>query len=160
MNSGEDGDLMTQQITQQITQQAAQKQAQACADAMYKGDNATIGQKIELLEIGPGVATMRMQVQPHQTNGHGMCHGGFIFMMADSCFAFACNSHNQRAVAASANIEFLAPAQLGDVLIARAREIAISGRAGHYEIMVTRQSDDALIAIFRGKSATIKGQLV
>jgi acyl-CoA thioesterase len=139
---------------------AATDLARACAEAMYQGDNATIGQKIELLEVGPGSATMRMQVQSHQTNGHGMCHGGFIFMMADSCFAFACNSRNQRAVAASASIEFLAPAQLGDELVARAREVVIAGRAGHYEIIVTRQSDETLIALFRGKSATIKGHLV
>jgi acyl-CoA thioesterase len=134
--------------------------AQACAEAMYQGDNATIGQKVELIEVGPGTATMQMQVQGHQTNGHGMCHGGFIFMMADSCFAFACNSHNQRAVAASAQIDFIAPAELGDLLVAKAREVALAGRTGHYEIMVTRKSDGQLIAIFRGRSATIKGQLV
>jgi acyl-CoA thioesterase len=134
--------------------------AKACADAMYKDDNATIGQKIELIDIGPGSATMKMQVQAHQTNGHGMCHGGFIFMMADSCFAFACNSHNQRAVAASAHIDFLAPAEFGDVLVAKAREVVIAGRSGHYEVIVNRQSDEQLIALFRGRSATIKGQLV
>ena len=138
----------------------AQQLARACADAMYEGDNATIGQKVELIDVGPGAATMQMEVQAHQTNGHGMCHGGFIFMMADSCFAVACNSHNQKAVAASAQIDFLAPAELGDVLIAKAREVAVAGRTGHYEIMVTRKSDEQLIAIFRGRSATIKGQLV
>jgi acyl-CoA thioesterase len=142
------------------TEMTPQQLAQACADAMYEGDRATIGQKVELIDVGPGSATMQMQVQPHQTNGHGMCHGGFIFMMADSCFAFACNSHNQKAVAASAQIDFLAPAELGDILIARAREVAVAGRTGHYEIMVTRKSDEQLIAIFRGRSATIKGQLV
>jgi acyl-CoA thioesterase len=143
-----------------VTDMTPQQLARACADAMYEGDKATIGQNVELVDVGPGTATMQMQVQPHQTNGHGMCHGGFIFMMADSCFAFACNSHNQKAVAASAQIDFLAPAELGDILIAKAREVAISGRAGHYEIMVTRQSDEQLIAIFRGRSATIKGQLI
>jgi acyl-CoA thioesterase len=142
------------------TELSGKQLAQACAKAMYQGDNATIGQKVELIDVGPGTATMQMQVQEHQTNGHGMCHGGFIFMMADSCFAFACNSHNQRAVAASAQIDFIAPAELGDVLVATAREVALAGRAGHYEIMVTRKSDEQLIAIFRGRSATIKGQLV
>jgi acyl-CoA thioesterase len=137
-----------------------QQLAKACADAMYQGDNATTGQKIALVDVGPGTATMKMLVQSHQTNGHGMCHGGFIFMMADSCFAFACNSHNQKAVAASAHIEFLAPAQLGDTLIANAREVAVAGRSGHYEILVTRESDNLLLALFRGKSATIKGQLI
>ncbi len=143
-----------------VNEMTAQQLARACADAMYESDRATIGQKVELIDVGPGTATMQMQVQAHQTNGHGMCHGGFIFMMADSCFAFACNSHNQKAVAASAQIDFLAPAELGDVLIAKAREVAVAGRTGHYEIMVTRKSDEQLIAIFRGRSATIKGQLV
>jgi acyl-CoA thioesterase len=134
--------------------------AQACADAMYSVDNATIGQKIDLISIGPGTASMRMTVQAHQTNGHGMCHGGFIFMMADSCFAFACNSHNQKAVAASAQIEFLAPVQLGDTLTAKAKEVLRLERAGHYEITVMRESDQTVVALFRGRSATIKGQLV
>jgi acyl-CoA thioesterase len=134
--------------------------AKACADAMYATDNANQTQKISIVDVGPGTAIMQMQVQSHQTNGHGSCHGAFIFMIADSCFAFACNSHNQRAVAASAQIEFLAPAALGDTLLATATEVANSGRSGHYEVLVTRPSDSQLIAIFRGRSATIKGQLV
>jgi acyl-CoA thioesterase len=139
---------------------APQELAQACADAMYAVDNATIGQNIKLLGVGPGTATMQMTVQAHQTNGHGMCHGGFIFMMADSCFAFACNSHNQKAVAASAQIEFLAPAQLGETLTAQAEEVIRLERSGHYEITVTRLSDGQAVALFRGRSATIKGKLV
>ena len=142
----------------------AQDLAQATAKAMYEVDRATIGQGITLVAVGPGMATMQMTVQTHQTNGHGMCHGGFIFMLADSCFAFACNSHNQRCVAAGASIEFLLAVQLGDVLTASAREIALSGRTGHYEVKVTRAklagNDADIVALFRGRSATIKGQLV
>ena len=142
----------------------AQELAQATAKAMYEVDRASIGQGIKLVDIGPGTATMQMTVQEHQTNGHGMCHGGFIFMLADSCFAFACNSHNQRCVAAGAAIEFLLAVQLGEQLTATAREITRSGRTGHYEIAVTRAiagtADVEIVALFRGRSATIKGQLV
>jgi acyl-CoA thioesterase len=134
--------------------------AKACAKAMYATDNANQAQKISIVDVGPGSAVMQMRVQSHQTNGHGTCHGAFIFMIADSCFAFACNSHNQRAVAASAQIEFLAPAAIGDELLATAREVAHLGRSGHYEVLVTRPADSQLIAIFRGKSATIKGHLI
>jgi acyl-CoA thioesterase len=146
-----------------------QQLAEACAKVMFDADQASSGQGIELTDIAPGRAAMKMTVQPHQTNGLGICHGGFIFMLADSCFAFACNSYNQRAVAAGASIEFVAPAHLGDVLEASATEVAVSGRTGHYEISVVRQQsthlsphskNDVLIALFRGRSATIKGHLV
>jgi acyl-CoA thioesterase len=151
----------------------SQEMAEACAKVMLDADSASSGQGIELLRIAPGQATMQMTVKQHQTNGLGICHGGFIFMLADSCFAFACNSYNQRAAAAGASIEFIAPAFLGDVLEAKATETAINGRTGHYEITVIRKiattaqpnaqpnnTDRALIALFKGRSATIKGQLV
>jgi phenylacetic acid degradation protein PaaD len=151
----------------------SQEIAQACAKVMLDADSASSGQGIELLQIAPGQATMQMTVKPHQTNGLGICHGGFIFMLADSCFAFACNSYNQRAVAAGASIEFIAPAFLSDVLEAKATETAINGRTGHYEITVIRKiattaqpnaqphnTERALIALFKGRSATIKGQLI
>jgi acyl-CoA thioesterase len=93
------------------------------------------------------------------TNGHGICHGGFMFLLADSTFAFACNSHNQRAVAASAEIHFIASAYEGDVLTAEGVEQHLAGRSGVYDMRVTDQSG-RLIALFRGKSATIKGQFV
>ena len=91
--------------------------------------------------------------------GHNLCQGGLIFTLADSTFAFACNSHNQRAVAAGCAIEFLAPAFLGDVLTAEGVEQALRGRTGVYDMKVTNQKSE-LIAVFRGKSATIKGLLV
>ncbi|MEO8203319.1 MAG: hydroxyphenylacetyl-CoA thioesterase PaaI [Betaproteobacteria bacterium] len=133
--------------------------AKATAEVMWRDDNASklLGMKIE--EVRPGYARLSMTVAPGMVNGHNLCHGGLIFALADSTFAFACNSHNQRAVAAAASIEFLAPAFLGDVLTAEGVEQALKGRTGVYDMTVTNQNNE-LIALFRGKSATIKGVLV
>ena len=114
---------------------------------------------MELLLCEPGRAVMRMQVRALHLNGHGICHGGFIFTLADSTFAFACNSHNQNAVAAAASIEFLKPAQLDDVLTCEGHEQVLSGRHGVYDMKVSNQHDE-VIALFRGKSAQIPGQVV
>ena len=114
---------------------------------------------MELLLCAPGHARMRMQVRELHLNGHGMCHGGFIFTLADSTFAFACNSHNKNAVAASASIEFLKPAHAGDVLTCTGEEQVLSGRHGVYDMTVRNQNDE-VIALFRGKSAQIPGQVV
>lgn len=114
---------------------------------------------MELLLCAPGHARMRMQVRELHLNGHGICHGGFIFTLADSTFAFACNSHNKNAVAASAGIEFLKPAHAGDVLTCTGVEQVLSGRHGVYDMTVRNQNDE-VIALFRGKSAQISGQVV
>ena len=133
--------------------------AKAAAEVMWREDNASkwLGMKIE--EVRPGYARLSMAVTANMVNGHNLCHGGLIFTLADSTFAFACNSHNQRAVAAGCAIEFLAPAFLGDVLTAEGVEQALRGRTGVYDMKVTNQNNE-LIAVFRGKSATIKGLLV
>ena len=133
--------------------------AKATAEFMWREDTASkwLGMKFE--EVRPGYARMSMPVTQNMVNGHNICHGGFIFTLADSTFAFACNSHNQRAVAASCSIEFLAPAFLGDVLVAEGLEQSLQGRTGVYDMRVTNQKNE-LIALFRGKSATIKGSLV
>ena len=133
--------------------------AKAAAEVMWREDNASkwLGMKIE--EVRPGYARLSMTVTANMVNGHNLCHGGLIFTLADSTFAFACNSHNQRAVAAGCAIEFLAPAFLGDVLTAEGVEQALRGRTGVYDMKVTNQNNE-LIAVFRGKSATIKGLLV
>jgi acyl-CoA thioesterase len=102
---------------------------------------------------------MQMQVTQQHLNGHRICHGGFIFTLADSTFAFACNSHNKVAVAAAASIEFLKPAQLSDVLTCDGQEQVLSGRHGVYD-MVVRNQHDEIIALFRGKSAQIQGTVV
>jgi len=114
---------------------------------------------MELLLCAPGHARMRMQVREFHLNGHGICHGGFIFTLADSTFAFACNSHNQNAVAAAASIEFLKPAKLGDVLTSTGVEQVLVGRHGVYDMTVRNQHDE-VIAVFRGKSAQIAGTVV
>lgn len=124
---------------------------------MAADDRATRHLGIELIDIGPGRARMRMRVRREFTNGHGICHGGYIFLLADTTFAYACNSHNQRAVAAGCSIEFLAPAHEGDVLTADGVEQHLAGRHGVYD-MTVRDQHGKLIALFRGKSATIKGR--
>jgi acyl-CoA thioesterase len=137
----------------------AQQLAQATADAMYRNDQASQALGMELEAVAPGYARMSMTVRPDMLNGHATCHGGMIFSLADSAFAFACNSHNINTVAAGCSIEFLKPAHGGDRLTAEAHEQALSGRQGVYDIRVTKQ-DGTVIALFRGKSAQIRGQLV
>jgi acyl-CoA thioesterase len=129
--------------------------ARACAEAMWKEDDASKGLGMEILEIKPGHATLAMTVRPDMVNGQRIAHGGFIFTLADSAFAFACNSHNERVVAAQGNITFIKPGKLGDRLVATAREISRSGRSGIYDVRVT--VDDTAIAEFRGHSRVIGG---
>ena len=132
--------------------------ARACAEAMWNEDDASKGLGMEILQIKAGEATLTMTVKPHMVNGHGIAHGGFIFLLADSAFAFACNSHNQRAVAAQCNISFIRPGKLGDRLVATAREISRTGRSGIYDVRVT--VDDMAIAELRGHSRTLGGAWV
>ena len=129
--------------------------ARACAEAMWKGDDASRGLGMEIVDVRSGEATLTMTVEPHMVNGQRIAHGGFIFLLADSAFAFACNSHNQRAVAAQCDIAFIKPGKLGDKLVATAREISRSGRSGIYDVRVT--VDDTVVAEFRGHSRTIGG---
>ena len=129
--------------------------ARACADAMWKDDDASQGLGMEILDVKAGRATLSMTVKPHMVNGHGIAHGGFIFLLADSTFAFACNSHNERAVAAQCNISFIKPGKLGDTLVATAHEISRGGRSGIYDVRVAVGNE--VIAEFRGHSRTIGG---
>jgi acyl-CoA thioesterase len=132
--------------------------ARACADAMWKDDQASQGLGMEIVDIRAGQATLAMTIQPHMVNGHGIAHGGFIFTLADSTFAFACNSHNERTVAAQGAITFIRPGKLGDRLVAVAREVSRSGRSGIYDVRVT--AGEVVIAEFRGHSRSIGGALV
>ena len=111
---------------------------------------------MELLSVEPGRAQMRMVVRPRHLNGHQICHGGFIFTLADSTFAFACNSHNRNTVAAGCSIEFLKPAHAGDLLTCEGVEQMLQGRHGIYDMTVTNQKGE-VVAMFRGKSAQISG---
>ncbi len=114
---------------------------------------------MELVSCEPGRAVMRMEVRALHLNGHQICHGGFIFTLADSTFAFACNSHNKVTVAAGAGIEFLKPAHLGDLLSCEGVEQTLQGRHGIYDMRVTNQRGE-VVAMFRGKSAQIAGFVV
>jgi acyl-CoA thioesterase len=137
----------------------ARRIAERAASALYGSDQASrmLGMVIE--SVGPGTARVRMRVRPDMVNGHGVCHGGLIFALADSAFAFACNSHGNNAVAAGASIEFLAPGREGDLLVALASERWRRGRGGIYEIEVRNQHDE-IVALFRGRSQQIAGRLV
>jgi acyl-CoA thioesterase len=139
---------------------AAMALAKQVGIAMFAVDTATKDTMgIEILSCEPGRAVLRMTVQELHLNGHKICHGGFIFTLADSTFAFACNSYNKVAVAAGCSIEFLKPGQLGDVLTCVGQEQALSGRHGIYDMKVTNQNGD-VIAMFRGKSAQIQGTVI
>lgn len=138
----------------------AQDLARRVGAAMFAVDLAskdTMG--MELLLCEPGHAVMRMTVRALHLNGHQICHGGFIFTLADSTFAFACNSRNQNTVASGCSIEFLTPAREGDVLTCDGVEQILSGRHGIYDMQVSNQRDE-VIALFRGKSAQIKGHII
>ena len=124
---------------------------------MWANDDASKWLGLSLDEVGPGYARMSMTVAKHHTQGHDMCHGGFITTLADSAFAFACNSHNQVAVAQGLNVAFIAPAWEGDVLTAEAREIVLKGRSGVCDVSVKNQKGE-VIAEIRGASRTIKGR--
>ena len=125
--------------------------AQKCRDTMWSNDLASQDLGIEVEVTAPGNAVATLSVAKNMVNGHDICHGGFIFTLADTAFAFACNTYNRVTVAAGASIEFVRPGRLGDVLTARASEAHRGGRTGIYDIEV-RNQDDALIAIFRGRS--------
>jgi len=137
----------------------AQSIARRAVDALYGGDRASqmLGMKVEA--CGPGTARVSMRVRADMINGHGICHGGLIFALADSAFACACNSHGDNTVAAGAAIEFLLPAREGDLLTASAHERWRTGRSGNYEIEVRNQRGD-VVALFRGRSHRIAGRLI
>ncbi|MEJ5989672.1 hydroxyphenylacetyl-CoA thioesterase PaaI [Ramlibacter sp. PS3R-8] len=115
--------------------------------------------QIELLACEPGRAVMRMAVRAPMLNGHRICHGGLIFTLADSTFAYACNSRNKVTVAAGCSIEFLKPAHLDDVLTCEGLEQVLQGRHGIYDMTVRNQRDE-VVAVFRGKSASIQGTVI
>jgi acyl-CoA thioesterase len=140
--------------------QAAIDLAKQVGESMFAVDTAskdTMG--MQLISCEPGRAVIQMTVKEMHLNGHKICHGGFIFTLADSTFAFACNSSNKVAVAAGCSIEFLKPGQLGDVLTCVGQEQALSGRHGIYDMKVTNQKAE-VIAMFRGKSAQIQGTVI
>jgi acyl-CoA thioesterase len=132
----------------------ADELAEACAASMWEDDRASRDLGMSLRAVSPGRAEMTMVVRDDMVNGHGICHGGFIFTLADSAFAFACNSHGDRAVAQHNTITFLRPGRLGETLTARAEERVQAGRNGIYDVRVIG-SDKTVVAEMRGHSRTI-----
>lgn len=133
--------------------------AARCYETMWGQDLASqdLGMRIEVTE--PGCAEARFEVRPNMVNAHNICHGGYIFTLADSAFAFACNTYNRITLAASASIEFVSPARLGDKLLATAGERNRGGRTGIYDVTVTNQEDE-VVAIFRGRSYATRQPLL
>lgn len=133
--------------------------AEAAAAAMWARDHAcqALGMRVE--SVAPGRAVLSMTVRGDMVNGHAICHGGLIFTLADSAFAYACNSYNQNTVASACHIDFLAPARAGDVLEAEALERSLAGRTGVYDITV-RVRGGRTVALFRGKSYRIGGEVM
>ena len=136
-----------------------QQLAERVRDALWAGDHATKMLGIEIAEVGPGRAVLRMTVRQDMLNGHAICHGGLITTLADSTFAFACNSYNELTVASGFNVDLLAPGRLGDVLTASSTELSKAGRTGVYDIEVRNQRGER-IAVFRGRSYTLRGKPV
>jgi acyl-CoA thioesterase len=137
----------------------AQQRAERAAAALFERDRASQALGMQLAAVRPGWARVVMRVRADMVNGHGVCHGGIVFALADSAFAFACNSHNESTVAAAASIDFLSGARAGDELTAEASELWRSRRNGIYEIGVCNQRGER-IALFRGRSHRIDGQVV
>ena len=129
-----------------------QEEARRSADAMWSGDAASRMLGMQVVAVGPGTATLSMTVREDMINGWGLCHGGLVASLADSAFAFACNSHGTVTVAAGFDVTFLESARLGDELVAVATERALRGRSGLYDVTVTRSSDGTVVAEFRGRS--------
>ncbi|MCH2163868.1 MAG: hydroxyphenylacetyl-CoA thioesterase PaaI [Marinovum sp.] len=125
---------------------------------MWAKDAAAHWAGLSLVEVAPGRAVLSLTVTAEQCNGHGTCHGGVLFMLADSAFAYACNSRNQSTVAQHATVSFIKPAFAGDILRAEAREVSLAGRSGIYDVAVTREG--AQIAEFRGMSRAVPGQIL
>jgi acyl-CoA thioesterase len=133
--------------------------AERVAASMYARDTASQALGIRVVNVGPGFAELTMAVRADMLNGHEICHGGFIFALADSAFAYACNSYNLNTVASGCAIDFTSPSRSGDVLTARAHERQLSGRTGVYDVEVANQRGET-VALFRGKSYRIKGHLL
>jgi acyl-CoA thioesterase len=146
-------------MTAETPDMPAETLATLVGDAMWSRDRAPQMLGMRLLSITPGAASLEMVVREEMTNGHAICHGGLIFTLADTAFAYACNSGNQNTVASACHVDFLAPAMIGDTLIAEAIERSARGRTGVYDVTVSRSNGD-VIALFRGKSARIKGTVL
>jgi len=137
----------------------AQRIAEAVAEGMFARDHAAQGLGVTIVEMRPGYARLTMVVRQDMLNGHETLHGGFSFALADTAFAYACNSYNHVAVAAGCDIVYPAAGHLGDLLTAEAVEVHRAGRSGVYDVSVTTQNGE-IVALFRGKSRVLQGEVV
>lgn len=142
-----------------MTNHAAMNLASSCAQAMLERDTASQALGMRLLSTAPGCARLSMSVRADMIQGHGTCHGGYLFALADSAFAFACNSYNEATVAIGCSIDYIAPAHLGDTLSADCIEQSRSGRTGNYDVRIENQQGQ-LIALFHGKSYKVRGSVL
>ena len=142
---------------QKISPAEAQALADAAAQAMWQRDTNAHARGMELVAVSPGEATVRMRVAPDMVNGHHICHGGMLFTLADTAFAYACNSYNEMTVASGLSVDFVAPGKPGDVLVAEAREVSQAGRTGVYDVRICNGAGE-VIALFRGRSYRMKGK--
>jgi len=140
-----------------MTGMTPQQTADLVREGMFANDRASKAMGMQIVEVTPGTATLTMTVRDDMLNGHDICHGGFIATLADSAFAFACNSYNELTVASGFGIDLVAPARGGDVLTARCSEVSKAGRTGVYDAEVTNQRGER-VAVFRGRSYTLKGK--
>lgn len=140
-----------------MTEPSPQSLADRVREGMFAKDRACQGLGMQVLEVGPGRATAQMAVRGDMLNGHAICHGGFVATLADSAFAYACNSYNELTLASSFSVDFVAPARLGDLLTARCAEVSRAGRTGVYDAEVVNQRGER-VAVFRGRSYTLKGK--
>ena len=138
---------------------ASQALAEACAAGLLAKDAASRHLGLTLESVGPGAACVSVTVEPQMLNGLDVCHGGFIFALADTAMAYASNSRNRPALAQTCQVTFLAPARGGDRLTATARETAAAGRTGIHDVEVCNQ-DGKLLAVFRGQTRTVEGEIV
>ena len=145
-------------MSKAVGQPEAQRLAEESAQTLYRRDRASQALGMKLAAVRPGWARVEMSVRADMLNGHDVCHGGILFALADSAFAFACNSYNESTVAAAAAIDFLSAARLGDELTAEAAELWCTRRNGIYEITVTNHRGER-IALFRGRSYRIEGEV-
>jgi len=143
----------------QTAPEAAQELARRTADFLLARDQVSRSLGMKIVQIAPGSARVSMLVRADMVNGHGSCHGGVLFSLADTAFAFACNTHNAVTVAASATIDFLIPARQGDELTAVATELWRSRRSGVYDVALINQRQER-IALFRGRSHQLDGKLL
>lgn len=140
---------------QDVEQGDEQEVAERSTRAMWDADAASRRLGMQVVSVGPGTATVSMNVRDDMVNGWDVCHGGLVAALADSAFAVACNSRGTVTVAAGFDVDLLEPARRGDELVARATETALRGRSGVYDVVVTRSSDDTVVALFRGRSRSL-----